>query len=90
MKNGKLILNDKIHDISYDQTPSLYVEVYEDENGLKKATGKNSWLPIKLDMNLNYISDHVILIPKDSFQIFLLKNVNICEGIIKFKQCSLH
>lgn len=71
--------------------PLIFILLLFSSNGLKKATGNYSWLPIKLSENLNYKSDNsIFLIPEDCNEIYLLNHVEICEGMMNFKTCTLH
>lgn len=47
MKIGKLIVNDIICQINFEQNPSLYIEEKINEDGSKSLTGYQKWNPLK-------------------------------------------
>lgn len=98
MKKGKLITNDIICQINFEQNPSLYLEEKLNEDGSKSLTGYQKWNPFKFNIiskfgyDLSTECEYIFIIPdKDSVVLKLTKcllNSDLDE--IDFKYCILY
>jgi hypothetical protein len=54
MKQGKLIINDIIYQISFEENPSIYLEEKTNEDGSKSLTDYQKWNPFKISFISKY------------------------------------
>jgi len=99
MKTGKLIINDIICQISFEENPSIYLEEKTNEDDSKSLTGYQRWNPFKI----NFISkygyelmignyDSIFVIPSNETNAWKLFNcvINLETNEIEFQTCVLY
>ena len=98
MIKGKLIVNDIICQISFEEKPSMYLEEKTNEEGRKYLTGYQKWNPFKIDIvskfgyDLITEYDYIFVVPdKDSVVWKLIKcSLNVDLNEINFESCILY
>lgn len=99
MKTGKLILNDIICQINFDENPSITLEEKINEDGTKQLTGYKKWNPFKINIISKYDYDlisgkynSIFVTPSNETSVWKLFNcvVDLEISEITFESCILY
>ena len=99
MKTGKLIINDIICQISFEENPSIYLEEKTNEDGSKSLTGYQKWNPFKFSFIPKYgyelmggKHDSIFVIPSNVTNVLKLFNcvIDLEKNEIGFQTCVLY
>jgi hypothetical protein len=99
MKQGKLIINDIICQISFEENPSIYLGEKTNEDGSKSLTGFQKWNPFKFSLISKYgyelISgeyDSIFVVPTNETNVWKLFNcvIDLEKNEIEFQNCVLY
>jgi hypothetical protein len=98
MKTGKLILDKKLVQISFENFPSINLGVNINESGVKELNGELKWNPLKIDLTHKYgdkISDGsydvIYLCEHNSTKTYKLTDCELNSDTkeLKFNSCQL-
>ncbi len=99
MKKGKLILEDSICCIEFEQNPSVKCEEKTNKDGTKQLTGYQKWDPLKIEIINNW--GYKLMSRKYNTAYLVLNNeantfklidcfLDLEIGEISFKMCYLY
>jgi hypothetical protein len=98
MKKGKLIANNIICKINFEQNPSIYLEEKINEDGSKQLTDYQKWNPLKINMvskfdyDLMVKYDYIFIIPDIDPVVWKLSKCLLNKDFseIVFESCTLY
>jgi len=100
MKQGLLIFDNEVYNISFEQNPTLKLETIENKDGTKFITeGKHIWLPMVIEskeiddkltlLNVRRLQKDTCFIYGENRELFRLNMVNFDNTQIFFGNCKL-
>jgi hypothetical protein len=99
MKTGKLIINDIICQISFEENPSIYLEEKINEDGSKSLTGYQKWNPFKISFISKYgyelmdgKYESIFVVPSNETNVWKLFNcvIDLEKNEIEFQSGVLY